>query len=194
MTPGDIGDVRFRGGPCVGSLVNLLRPRSQSAAAVSFCFEAKAWQDLRFSVVQLTHVFRQTDPAFVALLNEVRHAALTPETVQRLEGCARPRPVGRIVPTKLRALNREVLRPLPSLPLSVPPTRSRFLCPPRPTVRRIERASTAGRARLTQRGARDSPSRGGTDTGGSARRGATAMQEARHPGNGMRGAGHQERQ
>jgi hypothetical protein len=37
-----------------------------------FCFESEAWKKVVREVIVLTHVFRQSDNAFVALLNDLR--------------------------------------------------------------------------------------------------------------------------
>eukprot|EP00667_Euglena_gracilis_P002552 EG_transcript_2552 len=73
-----------------------------------FCFKSQAWRDLRLRVVQLTRIFRQRDTEFVQILQEVRCARLSTETVARLQRRVGVVPAGDIVPTKLRALNREV--------------------------------------------------------------------------------------
>ncbi len=60
--------------------------------------------------IELTRVFRQADPKFVALLNEIRHGLVTPDTARVLAQCSTQQlqvPAG-IEPTRLYPLNRDV--------------------------------------------------------------------------------------
>eukprot|EP00746_Dinoflagellata_sp_MGD_P125919 gnl/MRDRNA2_/MRDRNA2_60813_c0_seq1.p1 gnl/MRDRNA2_/MRDRNA2_60813_c0~~gnl/MRDRNA2_/MRDRNA2_60813_c0_seq1.p1 ORF type:complete len:860 (-),score=150.62 gnl/MRDRNA2_/MRDRNA2_60813_c0_seq1:172-2751(-) len=79
-----------------------------------FCFETPAWKrcEMDRGVVNLQQSIRQaSDPAFVAILNEVRSGRCSPETAQALNRChvnCRNRPQDGIVPTKLYCTNRDV--------------------------------------------------------------------------------------
>lgn len=74
-----------------------------------FCFQNPVWASLRLQVMQLTQPFRQKDPAFMTILNELRMARLSFDSCQTLrsrvqrpaEGCA-------IEPTALRPTNGQV--------------------------------------------------------------------------------------
>jgi ATP-dependent DNA helicase PIF1 len=57
---------------------------------VKFCFEAKSWNNVITETVQLTHIFRQRDPVFIKVLNELRCAKLSPESVRILKDLSRP--------------------------------------------------------------------------------------------------------
>ena len=47
-------------------------------------FNANVFKHLPFKVVELTHVFRQTDQSFVNLLNHIREYKITPEDIDQL--------------------------------------------------------------------------------------------------------------
>lgn len=73
---------------------------------VNFCFEAKSWNKVINNSIELTKVFslhlfyfikriinnskvfRQVDPNFVAMLNEIRHGIVKPETIAALKATA----------------------------------------------------------------------------------------------------------
>ena len=67
--------------------------------ASPYFFDARAWRDVPLTVVELTHVYRQRDPGFVALLDAIRtssldHAALAVlnSRVRTTGGSTRRRP------------------------------------------------------------------------------------------------------
>lgn len=49
-----------------------------------FFFSAKCWQENTFEVVRLTHIFRQSDPEFVRILNNIRNNSLSPLDLDKL--------------------------------------------------------------------------------------------------------------
>jgi ATP-dependent DNA helicase PIF1 len=73
-----------------------------------FAFESPVWDRLGLATVKLTRVFRQRDPAFVALLAELRVGHVGEETMRRLGARVGAVPPPHVVPTKLRGTNREV--------------------------------------------------------------------------------------
>lgn len=78
--------------------------------AESFVFESSAWQKLDFCNVVLKHVWRQRDPTFINILNELRFGKVNDSTFQMLRQCNRPlSSIGDgILPTKLYPFRRAV--------------------------------------------------------------------------------------
>lgn len=79
-----------------------------------YAFHSLAWRYLDPAVVVLQHVYRQSDPAFAALLEEVRVGRPSPATLAALRRRVAPAS-GDVpesdpnrIPTRLRALNRDV--------------------------------------------------------------------------------------
>lgn len=83
-------------------------PPVGAAATAAFAFDAPAWSALRLRTVTLTRVFRQHNAEFIALLAEVRVGRLGSAGAAALMGRVGARPAPGVVPTKLRATNREV--------------------------------------------------------------------------------------
>jgi ATP-dependent DNA helicase PIF1 len=78
-----------------------------------FLFQSKAWRQSEFEVVELEQVFRQKNNNFVAVLEEIRRARLTPEGLSFLRTyCQRPLPPNDfgIRPTILHSMNKDVSR------------------------------------------------------------------------------------
>jgi len=78
-----------------------------------FCFQSIAWKEADFEVVELKHVFRQSNQDFVRVLQDIRVGEVTPETVRYLkENCERPLPPNDlgIQPTILHSKNVDVTR------------------------------------------------------------------------------------
>ncbi|TPX77514.1 hypothetical protein CcCBS67573_g01230 [Chytriomyces confervae] len=77
-----------------------------------FAFEAKSWKSCMSRTILLKEVFRQKDPVFVQILNEMRNGLVTPATESRLRALSRPIvfPTGKedIVPTELFATRNQV--------------------------------------------------------------------------------------
>ena len=75
----------------------------------NFVFDSAAWKSLNFANVVLERVWRQSDPTFVNMLNEIRVGNPSPEAVRRLQACSRPlSQQDGIIPTKLYPLNKSV--------------------------------------------------------------------------------------
>lgn len=78
---------------------------------VKFCFDADCWSRAIYASVGLTQVFRQKDPRFVNLLNELRMGKVTPQAASIIAaaGSAIPgKEAMGIKPTRIYALNRDV--------------------------------------------------------------------------------------
>lgn len=56
-----------------------LVPYFRQVYSSPYFFSAKAWEQAPFNVLELTHIFRQKDPVFVRVLNNIRRGKLTPE-------------------------------------------------------------------------------------------------------------------
>ncbi|KAH7288289.1 hypothetical protein KP509_31G020600 [Ceratopteris richardii] len=57
-----------------------------------FAFQSDCWRQCFHMQVELQHVFRQHDSAFVKMLNEIRKGLQTPETLEKLNMCHRDLP------------------------------------------------------------------------------------------------------
>lgn len=77
-------------------------------APAAFAFESAAWAGLGLVTVTLTRVFRQRNADFVDILAEVRIGNISPASAERLGRRLGVAPPPGIIPTKLRATNREV--------------------------------------------------------------------------------------
>jgi ATP-dependent DNA helicase PIF1 len=76
-----------------------------------FCFQSEAWSKSAFEVVELKHVFRQSNRNFVNILRDIRVGSVTPDTVRYLrENCERPLPPNKfgVQPTILHSKNVNV--------------------------------------------------------------------------------------
>lgn len=88
-----------------------LPPVSQEADGPSteFCFQSPVWASAVPVRIELTHVFRQTDLEFVALLQEVRQGRLSAEAVAHLTALSRPLPdTHGVLATRLFPMNAQV--------------------------------------------------------------------------------------
>jgi len=69
-----------------------------------FCFESPRWAATFPKAVQLTTIYRQTDPQYCMLLNEIRHGKLSKASFTLLQAHVRSGDgVTRLVPTRLKA-------------------------------------------------------------------------------------------
>ncbi len=78
-----------------------------------FCFQSEAWKASSFEMVELKHVFRQSNRDFVQILQNIRLGNVTSETVQYLrENCERPLPQNDfgVQPTILHSKNVNVAK------------------------------------------------------------------------------------
>lgn len=57
-----------------------------------FCFEAKAWKTAIQHTIGLTQIYRQKDPVFARMLNEIREGRLSPSTIGAFRRLHRPLP------------------------------------------------------------------------------------------------------
>ncbi|TPX49418.1 hypothetical protein SeLEV6574_g01486 [Synchytrium endobioticum] len=77
-----------------------------------YLFDSAAWSNLMINqmhVTELTKVFRQSDPHFIELLDEMRVGNLSAKSWNALDACRRPLPVDGIIPTRLYAFRRPAL-------------------------------------------------------------------------------------
>ena len=78
-----------------------------------FCFQSEAWKASSFEMVELKHVFRQSNRDFVNILQDIRVGNVTSETVRYLrENCERPLPQNNfgVQPTILHSKNVNVAK------------------------------------------------------------------------------------
>jgi energy-coupling factor transporter ATP-binding protein EcfA2 len=85
-----------------------------------FFFSSPAWEEGNFGLVEFTHVFRQEDEPFVALLNAIRHGQATPEVLAKLNSRLTTNPPTDAVILAARnrtvdAINQDALLALPGL-------------------------------------------------------------------------------
>ncbi|THG99153.1 hypothetical protein EW026_g3138 [Hermanssonia centrifuga] len=67
-----------------------LPPVNRDPRAVKFAFEAELWGQTIKKTFNLTKVFRQKDPEFVDMLNEMRFGRLTTASIMKFKKLARP--------------------------------------------------------------------------------------------------------
>jgi ATP-dependent DNA helicase PIF1 len=66
---------------------NQQRSDDEPQKAAIFCFESKVWNQLLYAQMSLLQVFRQSDPRFVTILNEMRVGKLSPQSIQLIRNC-----------------------------------------------------------------------------------------------------------
>lgn len=69
-----------------------LPPVPDSNREAKFAFSAATWNTAVEHTILLTQVFRQKDPEFAAMLNEMRLGKLSPETTKAFRSLSRPLP------------------------------------------------------------------------------------------------------
>ncbi|KIW00204.1 uncharacterized protein PV09_08244 [Verruconis gallopava] len=67
-----------------------LPPVPEGNRAARFAFEAATWSTSIDHTIALHHVFRQKDPVFAGMLNEMREGRLRPESIARFRSLNRP--------------------------------------------------------------------------------------------------------
>lgn len=67
-----------------------LPPVPDQNKEAKFAFSAATWDTSIQHTILLSHVFRQKDPEFAAMLNDMRLGKLTPPTVQAFKALSRP--------------------------------------------------------------------------------------------------------
>ena len=78
-----------------------------------FCFQSEAWRLASFEMVELKHVFRQSNRDFVNILRDIRLGNVTSDTIQYLQkNCERPLPPNDygVQPTILHSKNINVAK------------------------------------------------------------------------------------
>lgn len=60
-----------------------------SDSRMTFAFEAELWGEAVKNTFNLTKVFRQSDPEFVDMLNEMRFGRLSAQSIAKFKGLAR---------------------------------------------------------------------------------------------------------
>jgi ATP-dependent DNA helicase PIF1 len=69
-----------------------LPPVPERGTQAKFAFDAGTWTTSIEHTIGLHHVFRQKDPIFAGMLNEMREGRLTPESISRFRRLERPLP------------------------------------------------------------------------------------------------------
>lgn len=75
-----------------------------------FCFEAEAWNPSLQYKIELSQIYRQSDPEFAKMLNEMREGHVSSDTIATFERLYRPLPLHgneSPVPTELFPLRRQ---------------------------------------------------------------------------------------
>ena len=67
-----------------------LPPVTERDRLAKFCFDAASWETCIEHTVLLTHVFRQKDATFAAMLNEMRLGRLSPASTKAFQALSRP--------------------------------------------------------------------------------------------------------
>jgi ATP-dependent DNA helicase PIF1 len=67
-----------------------LPPVPDKNQVAKFAFDAATWNTTIEHTILLTHVFRQKDPTFANMLNELRLGKLTPATIHAFKVMSRP--------------------------------------------------------------------------------------------------------
>ena len=67
-----------------------LPPVPDKGKSAKFAFDAATWNTTIEHTILLSHVFRQKDPIFANMLNEIRVGKLTPESIKEFQRLSRP--------------------------------------------------------------------------------------------------------
>ena len=67
-----------------------LPPVPERERAAKFAFEATTWNTCIEHTILLSHIFRQKDPLFTGMLNEIRLGKLTPASIKAFQSLSRP--------------------------------------------------------------------------------------------------------
>ena len=67
-----------------------LPPVPEQNRESKFCFNAQTWTTTIQHTILLTHIFRQKDPVFATMLNEMRLGKLSPQSVTAFKSLSRP--------------------------------------------------------------------------------------------------------
>ena len=90
-------ELRLTQGEFSGSLLLVgdflqLPPVVRGYGDVKYAFESVSWQNFNFETVELTHVYRTDDSAFIELLNAVRFGEIDEDIHNRLNAFIKPLP------------------------------------------------------------------------------------------------------
>jgi ATP-dependent DNA helicase PIF1 len=66
-----------------------LPPVPDKGKAAKFAFDAATWNTTIEHTILLTHIFRQKDPTFASMLNEIRLGKLTPASIKEFQRLSR---------------------------------------------------------------------------------------------------------
>ena len=66
-----------------------LPPVPDAKKEARFAFDAKTWDTSIQHTILLSHVFRQKDPEFASMLNEIRLGKLSPPTIESFKSLSR---------------------------------------------------------------------------------------------------------
>jgi len=69
---------------CVGDFFQL-PPVSDGTERQGFCFESKSWREAMHETIQLNEIYRQHDPEFIRILNEIRIGKVSEKTKLMLD-------------------------------------------------------------------------------------------------------------
>ena len=75
-----------------------------------FCFESKTWNHAVRHTIGLTQIYRQRDPEFTAMLNQIREGRLSPNTIEKFRKLHRPVANNGVEATELFPLRHEADR------------------------------------------------------------------------------------
>jgi ATP-dependent DNA helicase PIF1 len=67
-----------------------LPPVPDSSREAKFAFAAATWNTSIQHTILLTHIFRQKDPVFAEMLNEMRLGKIGPQTIEAFKKLSRP--------------------------------------------------------------------------------------------------------
>jgi ATP-dependent DNA helicase PIF1 len=84
--------------------------QQQDASTPLYCFESPRWFEVFDAMVEFKQVFRQSDPLFIRMLDEIRHGICSADTERRLLECQNRHFANEalILPTRLYTHNRDV--------------------------------------------------------------------------------------
>lgn len=78
--------------------------------SAKFCFESKSWNRAVRHTINLTQIYRQRDPEFTTMLNQIREGSLSPATIEKFGKLHRPVKHKGVDATELFPLRREADR------------------------------------------------------------------------------------
>ncbi len=85
-----------------------LPPVSRNGGDDKFVYTSRAWQEMGLKICYLDEQYRQSDQAFLEVLNDIRSSRISEQTVERLRERQEATVEDFITPTKLFTHNRDV--------------------------------------------------------------------------------------